>query len=61
MLNQDYLVKRYYYDDGFKKRSACICVRNKEENEVETALQPKFYFLFQILKESYKTLFMSRL
>jgi len=26
--------QRYYDMDGFKKRAACVCVKNENENEV---------------------------
>lgn len=33
MQNQEIII-RNYYEDGYRKRAACICVRSKNEDEV---------------------------
>ncbi len=33
MINQE-RIERNYYEDGYRKRAACICVRNRNEDEI---------------------------
>jgi hypothetical protein len=39
--------QRFYDNDGYKKRSACVCVKNENENEVYF----KLYWLLKINKK----------
>ena len=33
MMKQE-IVERNYYEDGYRKRAACICFRNRNEDEI---------------------------
>jgi hypothetical protein len=44
--------KRCYYDDGFRMRAACVCVRNDKEDEVNILFTQLLLGPIRTLKKS---------
>lgn len=38
MVKEKHESSRLYDNDGYKKRAACVCVKNENENEVHKTL-----------------------